>query len=83
MTVKDADTKKAAGEMLQNARNAMEEMTRQLAEAKDVLHRYVEDEELDVDNEADVQEAKRRYQSSLRVTVIEDPAVRGAKALME
>ena len=73
----------AAQKLFSDAKDAMLEVSRQIAGAKETLKDYMATQHLDINNKDDVETAKKKYQASLKVTVVDDPRVPGANELME
>jgi GNAT superfamily N-acetyltransferase len=79
----DEDPRAAALALLQSSKDALQDMSRQIVEAKGVLDKYMQAHNLDPHSKDDIAKAKKLYQDSLKVTVVDDPTVPGATALME
>jgi len=83
MTSANAEAQANAKEMLQAAKDAMAEMKAQLAAAKQDVATLFPDKSYDPASKADMAAAKTRYQSSLKVHVLDSPDSDEAKDLMK
>lgn len=76
-------SRKGAKQLLANVDHALADMKQELADAKQHAAGLFPDANYDVNNPKDMAVLKSRYQSSLKVHVIDDPSSQQAKDLMK